>query len=73
MEEEKWEEAFRAAHTIKGVCQNLSFDALLSSAEPVTEALRAGNIQEAKEMKAKLDADYKKTVDGIREFSQDPA
>ena len=26
LEEENYEEAFRASHTIKGVCQNLSFN-----------------------------------------------
>ena len=28
LEEENYEEAFRASHTIKGVCQNLSFTRL---------------------------------------------
>ena len=36
------EEAFRSAHTIKGVCANLGFDALLASSEALTEALRDG-------------------------------
>ena len=31
MEEENWEEAFRAAHTIKGMCQNLDFTRLYES------------------------------------------
>lgn len=31
MEEKNYEEAFRAAHTIKGMCQNLSFTKLLES------------------------------------------
>ena len=33
-------EAFRAAHTLKGVCANLGFDCLLSSSEALTEVLR---------------------------------
>lgn len=33
-------EAFRAAHTLKGVCANLCFDRLLSSVEQLTELLR---------------------------------
>ena len=32
--------AFRAAHTLKGVCGNLGFDALLNVVEPLTELLR---------------------------------
>lgn len=34
------EEAFRAAHTLKGVCLNLSLTALHASASDMTEALR---------------------------------
>ena len=36
----KREEAFRAAHTLKGICATLSFDRLLSEVEPLTELLR---------------------------------
>lgn len=34
------EEAFRAAHTLKGVCMNLSLTRLYSSSQKITEALR---------------------------------
>lgn len=37
-------EAFRAAHTLKGVCLNLGFDSLYRSASAVTEILRAGSL-----------------------------
>ena len=33
------EQAFRAAHTLKGVCANLSFDRLGASASQLTELL----------------------------------
>ena len=36
------EKAFRAAHTLKGLCSNLGFDALYASASALTEALRSG-------------------------------
>ena len=35
-----WESAFRAAHTLKGVAQNLDFGDLGRSAAALTEALR---------------------------------
>ena len=35
-----WESAFRAAHTLKGVAQNLGFDRLQKSASALTEAVR---------------------------------
>ena len=34
------EEAFRAAHTLKGVCQNLGFDNLYTVSFEITEKLR---------------------------------
>ena len=38
--DEKYEEAFRAAHSLKGVCANLSFMKLCASSSELTEALR---------------------------------
>lgn len=35
-----YEEAFRGAHTLKGVCQNLSFDRLYEVSSELTELLR---------------------------------
>ena len=40
-------EAFRAAHTLKGVCQNLGFDWLYEIAFQITEILRAGSLDVA--------------------------
>lgn len=37
---EDWETAFRAAHTLKGVAQNLGLERLYRAADPLTEALR---------------------------------
>ena len=36
-----WESAFRAAHTLKGVAQNLGFDRLYAVSVPLTEAIAA--------------------------------
>lgn len=60
------EEAFRAAHTLKGVSQNLSFTKLYQSSNGVTEALRAGDTAKADELMAKVDADYLQTVSAIK-------
>ena len=40
MEDGRREEAFRAAHTLKGVSANLGFDRLQASADKLTELLR---------------------------------
>lgn len=39
----EYKEAFRAAHTLKGVCQNLSFTELYNAASEITEALRGAS------------------------------
>lgn len=61
-----YEEAFRAAHTIKGVCQNLSFERLQNSSALLTDALRGGNWndQTAALLEA-VRADYQVTADAI--------
>ena len=51
------EEAFRAAHTLKGVCQNLGFD--------ITEKLRGRDTEGCEELLAKVEEQYNNTVDAI--------
>lgn len=70
MEEGNVEEAFRASHTIKGMCQNLSFTALGDASAELTEALRGGAITaaEAGPLFARVQAEYQRTCDAIREF-----
>lgn len=62
------EEAFRAAHTIKGMCQNLAFTRLGHSADQLTEALRGGKTPEADGLFEQVKADYAQTADSIRQF-----
>ncbi len=66
LKDENIEEAFRAAHTLKGVCQNLSFDRLFESSNAITEVLRDGNITMANEILLKVELDYKQTIDAIK-------
>lgn len=61
--------AFRAAHTLKGVCQNLSFTALYTSSARLCEALRDGNISpDAPELLSAVERDYDRTASAIRSF-----
>lgn len=62
------EEAFRAAHTIKGMCQNLGFTKLAQSSSLVTEALRGGDLAGALALINRLKEDYEITVDAISTF-----
>ncbi len=64
------EEAFRAAHTLKGVCQNLSFDRLSASSVALTEALRDRRCDPHGLLDAVKD-DYEATAEAIRRFAEE--
>jgi len=66
MEAGNYEDAFRAAHTIKGVCQNLSFTGLAQSSSALTEALRPGADPKDPALLEQVKEDYQKTVSAIR-------
>ena len=68
MQEENLEEAFRAAHTIKGTCLNLGFTKLGNSSSEITEALRSGDMSGAKDLMEQVRRDYQQTVDAIHAF-----
>lgn len=67
-------EAFRAAHTLKGVCANLSFSRLLASATALTEVLRQETDTVPETAAALLEdvrRDYQQTVAAIRAYLED--
>jgi HPt (histidine-containing phosphotransfer) domain-containing protein len=66
---------FEAAHAMKGVCANMGFDKLSDAAREITEEFRPGNPRqrsdaEIKALLSEIDAMYKKTVAGIKEYEQ---
>lgn len=71
MEANDMNEAFRAAHTIKGVCQNLSLDPLYESASELAERLRNGQeyAEDVEVLVEQVKKDYTCTVDCIRELA----
>ncbi|MBO5033726.1 MAG: Hpt domain-containing protein [Lachnospiraceae bacterium] len=71
MAEKNYEEAFRAAHTIKGMCQNLSFTRLQKSSSQMSDALRHGWTPEADALIDLLKSDYQNTVAAIREYQKE--
>ncbi len=62
------EDAFRAAHTIKGMCQNLGFTVLMRSSSELTEALRNGPTPEAEKLFEQVKADYALTASAISAY-----
>lgn len=63
-----FEAAFRAAHTLKGVCLNLGIEKLRQSASELTEALRGGVNNGADELIEAVRNDYNNTVDIIKQL-----
>lgn len=55
--------AFRAAHTLKGVCLNLGFTRLGSAASDLTERLRGGSLAGTDEAYAGVAEAYRKLLD----------
>ncbi len=74
MEAGNAEEAFRAAHTIKGVGQNLSLTPLYESASRLSDFLRGRNdiTDEARNEFGTLKEECKKTADCIRQLDAPP-
>lgn len=60
------EEAFRAAHTLKGVCLNLGFDNLFTVSSDLTEKLRAKELDGADELFEKVKEQYEITVEALK-------
>ncbi len=63
-------EDYGEAHTIKGMCQNLSFTRLGSSSSQLTEALRGGVTPEAQELYPQVLEDYEKTAAAISAYKE---
>lgn len=68
MVKKDYSEALRAVHTLKGICQNLSFTRLFESSSLVTNALKENDWNRAVNMMPKLSKDYYETINVIKDF-----
>ena len=68
LENKNYEDAFRSAHTLKGVSQNLSFDRLYEVSNELTELLRdrTGEQQGIPEAMKKVTEVYEMTIEEIK-------
>ena len=64
------ETAFRAAHTMKGICSNLGFSKLYRSSAELTEALRSEWKPEAVLLAKQVAEDYQMVVAAIQTFQE---
>ena len=63
-------EAFRASHTLKGICLNLGFTALFDASSDLTEKLRGNNTldDESKSLFARVHEEYDRTIQAIEKL-----
>ena len=71
LKDKNYEDAFRSAHTLKGVCQNLSFDRLYEVSYELTELLRdrTGEQPGIPEAMEKVTEVYEMTIEEIKKMS----
>lgn len=60
------EEAFRAAHTLKGISVSLGFEKLFEKSSHITELLRNGDIDGAKVAYPELENEYFRVIDAVK-------
>lgn len=69
MENQNYQEAFRAAHTLKGLCQNMAFTWLNEPTQELTECLRGGIMKDgALEYFEQVKERYQRTCDEIQKL-----
>lgn len=65
---EDYNSAFRAAHTLKGICANLGIDKLGNAASEITEALRAGDGAAANALFPAVSEYYSITAEALKQL-----
>ena len=63
-----YNDAFRAAHTLKGVSVNLGFTELYKVSDEMTEALRGGAEPEDDTLFQKVKNEYQRTIELLQEL-----
>lgn len=70
VEEQNAEEAFRGAHTLKGICLNLGLDRLGTASAELTERLRGKEFVDYEEAYREVQKEYQNTVNAIRTMTE---
>ena len=61
---------FRVAHSLKGICANLGFQSLFEVSYDISEALRAGDMEQAKVMWPGVQAGYARVENALNQLEQ---
>lgn len=70
IESKDYDEALRAVHTIKGICQNLSFSSLYESSSLITQALKDNNYQKAIDSIPLMSENYHRVINSIKLYKE---
>lgn len=69
MEKKAWEELFRAAHNLKGVCQNLGIARLADSSSELCELVRNGEPSvDVTPYMEQIRKDYAQTIEALTQI-----
>jgi HPt (histidine-containing phosphotransfer) domain-containing protein len=63
-----WDEAFTAAHALKGVAGNMGFVPLMQSVGQLLVLIRGGRLNDINEALEQVNSCYRDITDGIRQF-----
>lgn len=64
------DEAFKCAHTLKGVCANLGLNGMLETLSPMVEKLRSGVTDGVPELYERMKENYEKVTAVIHQLEQ---
>lgn len=70
MEKGDYAEALRAVHTLKGICQNLSFTRLYESSSIATKALKENDHSKAAAMVPQVSDDYNQILNAVQIYKE---
>ena len=67
IEAQSWDEAFTAAHALKGLAGNMGFVPLMHSMGPLVVLIRGGRVQEINDCVMQINSNYRDITDAIRD------
>ncbi len=69
LEQKDGEKAFRAAHTLKGICLNLGFSNLYTPSNELTEKLRGREVKDCDALFVQVQTEYERLAEAIKKIA----
>ena len=67
IQEQSWDDAFTAAHALKGLAGNMGFIPLMHSTGQLVVLIRGGRIKDISECMLQINSNYRDIIDAIRD------